>query len=108
LSRSVLIILIVAVISSWISSGERTGADAAHAADWVRTADGWESRAVLDPYEPPAPPAVHPAVIAVLQLLASLFFLAAFPSRVSLVGQGARAPGLRAHLRPLSQVAAAR
>jgi hypothetical protein len=107
LSRSILIILIVAAISGWISSGEHSASDAAHAADWVRTADGWESRAVLEHYEAPSPPAIHPVVIAAFQLLASLFFLTAFPARVSAVRRSASTPVIRTHLRPSTRVAAA-
>jgi len=107
LSRNLLIILIVAAISSWINSGERAAGDTAYAADWVRTADGWESRVVLEPYEAPSPPAIHPAVIAAFQLLASLFFLAAFPARVSVVARRAAEPAFRTHLRSSARVAAA-
>ena len=81
MKRSLLTILTVAAISGWISRGERA-ASVAEAGDWVRTADGWEVRAVIEPYEPSVPPPVHPAVIAGLQLGASLFFLVAFPARV--------------------------
>lgn len=82
MKRSLLTILTVAAISGWISRGERAASVAAEASDWVRTADGWEVRAVVEPYEPSVPPPVHPAVIAGLQLGASLFFLVAFPPRV--------------------------
>ena len=81
MKRSLFTILTVAAISGWISRGERA-ASIAEASDWVRTADGWEVRAVIEPYEPSAPPPVHPAVVAGLQLGASLFFLVAFPARV--------------------------
>jgi hypothetical protein len=107
LSRNILVILIVAAISSWIASGEHSAGDTAYAGDWVRTADGWETRDVIEPYEAPAPPAVHPVVIAGFQLLASLFFLAAFPPRVTLVRRTAAASARRTHLRPASHVAAA-
>ena len=80
MKRSLLTILTVAAISGWISRGERA-ASVAEASDWVRTADGWEVRAVIEPYEPSVPPPVHPAVIAGLQLGASLFFLLAFHAR---------------------------
>ena len=82
LKRSLLTILTVAAISGWISRGERAASIAAEASDWVRTTDGWEVRQVVEPYEPWAPPPVHPAVIAGLQLGASLFFLVAFPPKV--------------------------
>jgi hypothetical protein len=79
--RSLLTILIVAAISGWISAGERAVGRPA-GGDWVRTADGWESRLVLEPREELAPPPIHPGVIAALQVGASLLFLFAFPSRV--------------------------
>ena len=78
--RTLATVLIVAGISAWISWGERTAGLTAYATDWVRTADGWESRRVVEPYRPLAPPAVHPGVIAGFQLLASLLVLAAFPA----------------------------
>jgi hypothetical protein len=99
LKRSLLTILIVAAISGWISHGERA-ASVAEASDWVRTADGWEVRQMVEPYEPSTPPPVHPAVIAGLQLGASLFFLVAFPPRVRVlpvrVSEGAARPRRRA------------
>jgi hypothetical protein len=99
LFRSLVTILLVSAISSWISSGERTAGHAAHATDWVRTVDGWEPRRVVEPFELSAPPAVHPALIAGFQLLASRLFMAAFTARVNarpaLVSNGV----LRTHLR---------
>jgi hypothetical protein len=99
LKRSLLTILTVAAISGWIARGERA-ASIAQASDWVRTADGWEVRLVVEPHEPSAPPPVHPAVIAGLQLGASLFFLVAFPPRVRVlpvrVSDGAARPRRRA------------
>jgi hypothetical protein len=86
--------------ASWISSGERTAGHAAHATDWVRTVDGWEPRRVIEPFELSAPSAVHPAVIAGFQLLASLFFLAAFPARVNARPAPVSNGMLRTHLRP--------
>jgi hypothetical protein len=99
LFRSLVTILLVSAISGWISSGERSAGQAAHATDWVRTVDGWESRRVVEAYERSAPLAVHPAVIAGFQLLASLLFLAAFPASVK--HQPAPIPGgmHRTHLR---------
>jgi hypothetical protein len=105
LSRNVLVILVVAAISGWINGNEHAVSDV-YATEWVRTIDGWESRVMVESYDPPSPPAVHPFVIAGLQLLASLFFLAAFPARVSVVRQKAGAPALRTHLKPSPRVAA--
>ena len=79
LRRSLLTILIVAALSAWISHGERA-AGVSPGNEWVRTADGWESRRALELPEPSTPPPVHPAVIAAFQLGASLFFLLAFPT----------------------------
>jgi hypothetical protein len=79
--RSLLTIMIVAAISGWISAGERAvGRSTGN--DWVRTADGWEPRIVLEPREPLTPPPIHPGIIAALQVSVSLMFLMAFPSRV--------------------------
>ncbi|MBA3483674.1 MAG: hypothetical protein H0T51_17840 [Pirellulales bacterium] len=101
MKRSLLTILTVAAISGWISRGERA-ASVAEASDWVRTADGWEVRQMVEPYEPSVPPPVHPAVIAGLQLGASLFFLVAFPARVRVlpvrVSDGAAQPRRRARM----------
>jgi hypothetical protein len=98
LKRSLLTILTVAAISGWIARGERA-ASIAQASDWVRTADGWEVRLVVEPHEPSTPPPVHPAVIAGLQLGASLFFLIAFPARVRVlptsISDGASRPRRR-------------
>lgn len=80
MKRSLLIILIVAAISGWISAGERA-AGRSPGNDWVRTSDGWESRFVVAPHEETALPTIHPGVIAGLQLGVSLFFLLACPSR---------------------------
>ena len=81
--RSLFTIAMVAAISGWISWGEH--AVGRPGDDWVRTADGWQSRRVLEA-EPSAPPTeVHPAVVAGLQLGMSLFCLIAFPSRVAAV-----------------------
>lgn len=93
--RSLLTILIVAAISGWISHGERAAGLGGVAKDWIRTADGWESRRALTAEETSAAPAVHPAVIAAFQLGASLFFLAAFPARVTVRPVGAAGGVLR-------------
>ena len=100
--RSLLTILLVAAISGWISYGERAAGLATEAKNWVRTADGWESRQVLAAYEPSTPPAVHPVVIAAFQLGASLFFLAAFPARVT-VRPVVAAAGVRHERRRISR-----
>lgn len=90
--RSLLTILIVAAISGWISAGERAVENpATEGGRWIRTADGWESRLVLEALssEPPLP-AIHPGLVATLQVGVSLFFLLACPSRVRhLVAEGA-------------------
>lgn len=90
--RSLLSIAIVAAISGWISRGEHAVGRSA-GDDWVRTAQGWQSRRVLQAPAPPAAPPVHPAVVASLQAGASLFFLIAFPSRVRATQPAGRAEG---------------
>lgn len=90
--RSLLVILTVAAISGWISAGERAvGFAATGVGHWIRTADGWEPRFVVEPHdEEPRLPSIHPAVVATLQVGVSLFFLLACPSRVrTLVAEGA-------------------
>ncbi|MCC6491985.1 MAG: hypothetical protein IT424_03080 [Pirellulales bacterium] len=82
--RCLLTIAIVAAISGWIAQGERA-AGRPRGGEWIRTAQGWESRRVLAAAEIVRPPAVHPAVVAGLQLGASLFVLIALPSRVKVV-----------------------
>jgi hypothetical protein len=79
--RSLLTILIVAAIAGWISAGERAVGRTA-GSDWVRTADGWESRVVLEPQEESTGPPIHPGFLAALQLGVSVLFLLAFPSQV--------------------------
>ena len=79
--RSLLVILIVAALSAWISQLERAPGATGRQSDWVRTADGWESRQVLELHG--AAPAfnLHPGLVAAFQLGASILFLAAFPGR---------------------------
>jgi hypothetical protein len=81
MQRSLLTILIVAAISGWISAGERAVGRSA-GSDWVRTSDGWEPRFAIESQDEWVPPAVHPGVVAALQLGVSLLFLLAYPSRV--------------------------
>lgn len=88
--RSLLIILTVAAIAGWISTGERAiGNSAAGVGNWIRTADGWEPRYVVESQDEDPSFAIHPAVVAILQVGVSLFFLLACPSRVrTLVAEG--------------------
>lgn len=79
--RRLLVILIVAAVSGWISAGERAVGKPA-SSDWVRTSDGWESRIVVEARDESAPLAVHPGVVAALQLGVSVLFLLAFPAHV--------------------------
>jgi hypothetical protein len=101
-----LTLLIVAAISGWISRGEHAAGLSGGPTDWVRTADGWESRTAVEPYEVSAPPAVHPAVIAAFQLGASLFFLVAFPARVTALSARNSSAAIRTHVRQANRVAA--
>jgi hypothetical protein len=104
--QSLLTLLIVAAISGWISHGERAAGLSGEPIDWVRTADGWESRTAVEPYELSAAPAVHPAVVAALQLGASMFFLVAFPARVTAVPARNSSATIRTHVRQANRVAA--
>jgi hypothetical protein len=83
LRRSLMTLLIVAALSAWINRAERAAGLPAEAGPWVRTSQGWQSRAAVEPQEVSSPPPVHPGVIAALQLGASLLFLVAFPARVA-------------------------
>ena len=79
--RSLSIIAVVAAISAVIGGLEHAQADRGVVVDWVRTVDGWEHAAVLDPaLQPASPPALHPFLVAGFMLGASLFVLVAFPS----------------------------
>ncbi|NOY41395.1 MAG: hypothetical protein GXP26_06110 [Planctomycetes bacterium] len=81
--RSLLTISAVALISCFLASFEQAQGRRAVSTDWVRTADGWESSAVLR-LEPrtQSVPTLHPALVASFQLAVSLFALMAFPSQV--------------------------
>lgn len=81
--RSLLTILIVAAISGWISRGERAAGLSADRTMWIRTADGWEPRRALADDAPATRAVPHPAIVATFQLVASLYFLGAFPARVA-------------------------
>ena len=81
--RGLLTFLFVSAISGWICNGEQAIGLASTAGDWVHTAQGWESRTVLERAPRRAPVDLHPGLIAAFQLGASLFFLIAFPARVS-------------------------
>jgi hypothetical protein len=104
--RCLLTIAIVALICSLINRAERVHGGAAFATDWVRTADGWESRAVLLPPMAPAPQ-VHPGLVAAFQVGASLFCLLAFPARAVATVPGARPAVRRGRPHPAPTAAAA-
>ena len=80
--RCLITLALVALLSCLISRAERVHGAGVTSNDWVRTADGWESRLVLEPPTAPAPQ-VHPALVAAFQAGASLFCLLAFPARVA-------------------------
>lgn len=78
--RSILVILTVAALSSWIARAQQAAGQTHSPTDWIHTADGWESRSVLAAR--PAPlPAIHPGLIAAFELMASLLALATFPGQ---------------------------
>lgn len=82
--RSLLIIATVAVIAAAINHFESAQAQRQPQVSpiaWVRTADGWESSAVLSATSASTPPALHPVLVATFQVGVSLFALLAFPSR---------------------------
>ena len=79
--RSLLIIIIVALLSALISRAERVSGAQASQNDWIRTTTGWERRAGLTAERSQPQLGVHPALLATFQLGASLFVLLAFPGR---------------------------
>jgi hypothetical protein len=66
--------------------------------DWVRTAEGWQRRRVVEARRPAAPPTLHPVTVAAFELAASLLVLTAFPTRA--------ATQRSSRVAPLSQLAA--
>ena len=84
--RACLSIVAVAALSACLAQlrdaqGERAGAENARKIAWVRTVDGWEPSSVLTLGPPPqGPPALHPGLVATLQLGISLFALLALPA----------------------------
>jgi hypothetical protein len=79
--RSILVIVIVAVLSAWIGRADRAAGVPRSPQDWIRTADGWEQRASLVVERPTQPTQVHPGLVAAFQLGVSLLVLLAFPGR---------------------------
>jgi hypothetical protein len=89
LRRFLLTFLAVVGLSLWISSVERASGEPRLTKDWVRTADGWESRGVVAARPAAFAPALHPALVATFQLSFSVFCLIAFPTQV-VVRRGSR------------------
>jgi len=84
--RACLTIVVVAALSASLAhlrdaQGQRSkSADATQIA-WVRTVDGWEPSSVLSlGPRPQGPPALHPGLVASLQLGVSFFALLALPT----------------------------
>jgi hypothetical protein len=68
------------------------GTVASSGIDWVRTADGWQPRRVVEARRPAAPPTLHPATVAAFELIASLLALTAFPASVRRAAVSRTAP----------------
>ncbi len=64
------------------AQGQRPAAADATKIAWVRTVDGWEPSSTLHlrPQRPNGPPALHPGLVASLQVGVSLFALLALPT----------------------------
>ena len=83
--RACFTIVVVAVLSACLThlrdvQGQKPQPAEATQIAWVRTVDGWEPSSVLTLGPKPAgPPAVHPSLVACLQLGVSLFALLALP-----------------------------
>jgi hypothetical protein len=114
--KSLLIVLAVAALSTWIARLERAPRVAKAAApatvhspsDWVRTVDGWERRSALMAGPPVVPVSLHPGLLAAFQIGASVLALALFPGRVVPVRKAAPAPARvrRAARRPVAETLA--
>ncbi len=89
--RACFTIAAVAVISAGLAHLRDAQGDGGADADriaWVRTVDGWEPSSVLSlGPAPPGPPALHPGLVATLQLGVSLFALLALPTRNSFLAR---------------------
>jgi hypothetical protein len=61
--------------------------------DWRRTREGWQRAEWLMPSAAQRQPALHPSVVAMLELLLSIGALAAFPARGREPGEVVRSSG---------------
>ena len=79
--RLIVTILILLVLAGWLASRVEFSPPSAQGAvesgTWVRTVDGWERRSDWATSRPLYDPALHPLVIAALELLVSLAALIA-------------------------------
>lgn len=86
LLRACLTIAAVAFLSACLAhlrdaQGQQSASADATPIAWVRTVDGWEPSSVLHLRPRPlGPPALHPGLVASLQLGVSLFALIALPT----------------------------
>ncbi len=96
--RRLFVLLTAAVVWGLAGACGQCGTVASSGIDWVRTAEGWQRRRVVEARRPAEPPTLHPATVAAFELAASLLVLAAFPTRVGTRGLS--------RVAPLSQLAA--
>ena len=84
LLRACLTVLLVAALSFGITilrDAQGEGSAPLKKISWVRTVDGWEPISVLNLAPPPqGPPALHPVLVATLQVGLSVFGLLALPT----------------------------
>jgi hypothetical protein len=77
--------LLLLIVAGWtastVSSPGLTPADCLTPWDWRRTRNGWQRAEWLMPPAAQRKPALHPSVVAMLELLLSIGALAAFPAR---------------------------
>ena len=77
--------LLLLIAAGWTASGLSwcglTPADGLTPWDWRRTRDGWQRAEWLMPTVAQQKPALHPSVVAMLELLLSIGALAAFPNQ---------------------------
>ena len=95
--KRIAIALLVLIAMGWttgsISASRLARADGLTPWDWRRTCQGWQQAEWLMPPAAQRRPPLHPAVVAMLELLLSIGGLAAFPVRDTARGSRKKATG---------------
>ncbi len=91
--------LLLVIAAGWMDSSSSLSwpapADGLTPWDWRRTRNGWQQAEWLMPSVAQRKPALHPSVVAMLELLLSVGALAAFPARGQSSGQRSAAGSQR-------------